>query len=220
MNKILVIEDDLGIQEYIKELLEENSYSVMAAGDGIKALELIKKSPFDLVVLDLGLPKITGEAVCREIRKKNPHIPIIILTGKDTTSDIVNGLNLGADDYITKPFVADILLARIKARLRSDKEVLLVADDLTLNTQTVEVTRDDKKINLSPHEFKLLQYLLSNKGRVLSREMILNRVWEYSYDVDTRVVDVYIGYLRKKIDYGFKKKLIQSVRGFGYVIKD
>lgn len=219
MNKILLIEDDLGIQEYIKDLLLENEYNVTSFSDGISALDFLKESFIDLVILDLGLPKLTGEAVCKDIRKKYPHLPIIILTAKDATTDIVNGLNLGADDYITKPFVAEILLARIKARLRVDENAILILDDLELNSQTIEVTRAGKKIPLSQHEFKLLQYLLNNKGRVLTREMILNRVWEYSYDVDTRVVDVYIGYLRKKIDVGFKKKLIQSVRGFGYMIK-
>ena len=220
MHKILVVEDDPGIQEYIQELLNENGYNVTSFSDGISALEYLKKSPVDLVILDLGLPKLAGEAVCRDIRKKYPHLPIIILTAKDTTTDIVNGLNLGADDYITKPFVADILLARLKARLRKDEEVILSADDLQLNTKTVEVIRAGKPIQLSPHEFKFLHYLLSNKGRVLTRDMILSRVWQYAYEVDTRVVDVYVGYLRKKIDSGFKKKLIQSVRGFGYVIKE
>ena len=129
-------------------------------------------------------------------------------------------MDLGADDYITKPFVADILVARIKARLREDEGTVLRIGDLELNTQTVEVKRGGKNISLSQHEFKLLQYLLSNKERVLTREMILNRVWEYSLDVDTRVVDVYIGYLRKKIDHGFNNQLIHSVRGFGYVIRE
>lgn len=220
INKILTVEDDQGLQEYIKELLLDNGYSVETASDGVNALNQLKKSQPDLMILDLGLPNLTGEAVTQEVRKKYPDLPIIILTAKDESSDIVRGLNLGADDYITKPFNADILLARIKARLRHSDEVTLTADDLTLNNKTFEVNRAGKVITLSPHEFKLLQYLLSNKGRVLTREMILNRVWLYSYEVDTRVVDVYVGYLRKKIDAEYEKKLIHSVRGFGYMIKE
>lgn len=219
MNKILIIEDDDGIREYIKELLTDNAYIVHTFPDGISALEFLKKTPADLVILDLGLPRIQGEAICRDIKKRYPQTPVIILTAKDTTSDIVNGLNIGGDDYVTKPFVAEVLLARVKARLRTDEEAVLSLEDLHVNTKKVEVTRSNKKIKLSPHEFKLLTYLLKNKDRVLTREMILNKVWQYSYDVDTRVVDVYIGYLRKKIDTGFKKKLIQSIRGFGYVVK-
>lgn len=220
VNKVLVVEDDQGIQEFLRELLLDNGFAAEVASDGVTALSLIKKSQPDLVLLDLGLPNLAGEAVCLEIRKKYPDLPIIILTAKDDVSDVVRGLNLGADDYITKPFVADELIARIKARLRNSDEVKLQIADLELNNKTFEVKRGGKSIQLSPHEFKLLQYLISNKGRVLTREMILNRVWLYSYEVDTRVVDVYIGYLRKKIDADFKKKLIHSVRGFGYMIKE
>lgn len=220
VNKILVVEDDPSIQEFLKEYLLDNGYAVETASDGVQALNSLKKSQPDLVLLDLGLPNVTGEAVCLEIRKKYPDLPVIILTAKDDVSDVVRGLNLGADDYITKPFVSEELLARIKARLRHGEDVKLQVADLELNNKTFEVKRAEKLIQLSPHEFKLLQYLISNKGRVLTREMILNRVWLYSYEVDTRVVDVYIGYLRKKIDSDFKKKLIHSVRGFGYMIKD
>lgn len=219
MNKIFIIEDDEGIREYIKELLTDNAYIVHAFADGITALEFLKKTPADLVILDLGLPRVQGEAICRDIKKRYPQTPVIILTAKDTTTDIVNGLNIGADDYVTKPFVGEVLLARIKARLRAEEEAVISIDDLQINTKKVEVTRANKKIKLSSHEFKLLTYLLKNKDRVLTREMILNKVWQYSYDIDTRVVDVYIGYLRKKIDSGFKRKLIQSIRGFGYVVK-
>jgi len=220
VNKILVVEDDQSIQDFLKEYLLDNGYAVETASDGVQALNSLKKSQPDLILLDLGLPNVTGEAICLEIRKKYPDLPIIILTAKDDVSDIIRGLNLGADDYMTKPFVSEELLARIKARLRHGEEVKLQVADLELNNKTFEVKREEKPIQLSPHEFKLLQYLISNKGRVLTREMILNRVWLYSYEVDTRVVDVYIGYLRKKIDNNFKKKLIHSVRGFGYMIKE
>jgi DNA-binding response OmpR family regulator len=142
---------------------------------------------------------------------------------KDTVADVVAGLNLGADDYVTKPFVADELLARISARLRnqnSAKDNKLKVDGLALDNKTFEVEREGKQIQLTPQEFKLLEYLMNNQGRILTREMILNRVWLYSPDIETRVVDVYMGYLRKKIDQDFEKKLLHSVRGFGYMIKE
>lgn len=218
--KVLVVEDEKDIQEYLKEMLLEAGFSVQTASDGIEALNIIKKSPPDLVVLDLGLPNISGEAVCSEIKKKNPDVPIIILTAKGTTSDIVHGLNLGADDYLAKPFEGDELLARIKARLRQISNSKLKVAELELDSTTLEVKRGSRKITLTPTEFKLLEYLMSNKGRVLSREMILNRIWLSSPDIETRVVDVYMGYLRKKIDLNSPKHLIHSIRGFGYVIKE
>lgn len=219
---ILVVEDDIGLQKYLKELLLDNGYSVRAAADGPQALNMISKLPPDLILLDLGLPNMTGEAVCLEVRKKYPDIRVIILTAKDGVSDIIQGLNLGADDYMTKPFVADELLARIQARLRHQDggDSALRVGDLELDTKTLEVKRGDQTIQLTPQEFKLLQYLMHNKGRILTREMILNRVWLYNPEIETRVVDVYMGYLRKKIDQGREKKLLHSVRGFGYMIKD
>lgn len=219
---ILVVEDDNGLQKYLKELLTEHGYNVHISADGVSALDYLKKAEPDLVVLDLGLPNVTGETVCLEIRKKYPELPVIILTARDTVSDIVRGLDLGADDYMTKPFNADEFLARIKTRLRksmNDSTTLRVAD-LELDTKTLEVKRGGKQLQLTPKEFQLLQYLMSNQGRVLTREMILNRIWLYSPDIETRVVDVYMGYLRKKVDGETEKKLINSVRGFGYTIKE
>ncbi|MBI4226374.1 response regulator transcription factor [Candidatus Roizmanbacteria bacterium] len=221
LKKILVIEDDVEMQNYLKEYLKEHDFYVKTAGTATVALQLFSKSEPDLVVLDLGLPDMSGEFLCSELRKKNPQLPIIILTARDTPRDIVKGLNLGADDYVAKPFNADELLARIKARLRKNEGGgTYIITDLELNSETLEVKRGHKPIKLTPQEFRLLEYLMNNKGRVLSRDMILNRLWLSSSDVDTRVVDVYIGYLRKKIDKGFRKKLIHSIRGFGYTIKD
>jgi len=219
---ILVAEDDLGLQKYLKELLKENDFFVQIASDGVQAINSVAKIKPDLLILDLGLPNMSGETVCIEVRKKNPDLPILILTAKDTSTDIVQGLNLGADDYMTKPFVADELLARINARLRgtSNNGGELQVGDLVLKTETFEVMRGKTPISLTPQEFKLLEYLMNNKGRILTREMILNRVWLYSPDIETRVVDVYMGYLRKKIDTGFDKKLLKSIRGFGYMIND
>jgi DNA-binding response OmpR family regulator len=222
MHTILIVEDDSGVQTYVKELLQENNYSVQIASDGVAALNSIQKLAPDLVLLDLGLPNMSGEAVCLEIRKKYPKLPVIIFTAKDSVSDVVQGLNLGADDYITKPFVPEELLARIQARLResgSNNNKLKIGD-LELDSETFEVKRGTKPVHLTPQEFRLLQYLMTNTGRVLTREMILNRVWLYSTDIETRVVDVYMGYLRKKIDKGQSKKLLHSVRGFGYMVKE
>jgi DNA-binding response OmpR family regulator len=222
MQSVLVVDDDISLQNYLKELLSENNYSVSTAADGTVALNMINKSKPDIVILDLGLPTIKGESVCIEIKKKYPDLPVIILTGTGKTNDLVNMLNLGADDYISKPFIAEEFLARIKARLKHtqapDGEITI--DNLVLNNKTYEVKRGDKNIILTPKEFKLLEYLMINKNQVLTREMILNRVWAFSANIETRIVDVCISSLRKKIDSGFKIKLIQSARGFGYTIKD
>lgn len=222
VNKILIVEDDSGLQKYLKELFLENQYSVVVAPDGSTALTSINKLPPDLVILDLGLPNMSGEAVLVEVRKKHPELPVLILTAKDSSSDIIQGLNLGADDYMVKPFIADELLARVKARLRKGGKIdsKLLVGDLELDRDSLEIKRGKDQIHLTPQEFKLLEYLMHNKGRILTRDMILNRVWLYSQDIETRVVDVYMGYLRKKVDEPFDKKLLHSVRGFGYMIKD
>lgn len=219
---ILVVEDDKDLRDVLQQTLNDQGYLVRLASDGTQALQMIQKVEPDLLLLDLGLPTVKGDTVCREVKKNYPEIPIIILTGRDTTADVVQGLNLGADDYITKPFEVEELVARIKARLRKNQtnEAKYTVGDLVLNTQTLEVKRGTVAINLTPQEFKILEYLMSNKGRVLTREMILSRLWRSNPDIETRVVDVYIGYLRKKIDEGHEKKIIQSVRGFGYKVSD
>ncbi|OGG05569.1 hypothetical protein A2872_00205 [Candidatus Gottesmanbacteria bacterium RIFCSPHIGHO2_01_FULL_42_12] len=220
--KIFLIDDDLDFQKYVKDLLGDNGYVVTTATQGSTAIRLLNKTLPDLVLLDLSLPDMEGESVCKEIRKDYPDIPIIILTAKNSTVDKVRGLNIGADDYVTKPIVPEELMARIKARLRpqNKNQGYLKVDNLELDPKKVEVRRDGKLIPLTPHEFKLLELLMNNKDIVLSREQILNRIWDYSMDVESRVVDVYMGYLRKKIDNGYKKPLIHSIRGFGYTIKD
>ena len=220
IQKILVVEDDTSLSEYLKDLLGEAGFAVETVADGVDALSSMKKGGASLVVLDLGLPKISGETVCTELKKKYPTVPIIILTAKSTTSDVINGLNLGADDYLAKPFDGNELIARIKARLRENPDTKIKIADLELDPATLEIKRGDRSISLTPTEFKLLEYLMNNKGRVLSREMILNRIWLTSPDIETRVVDVYMGYLRKKIDVGSHRPLIHSMRGFGYVIKE
>lgn len=219
---IIVIEDDKEIQHFLKDLLTREGFTVKAATTGVAGMKLVESGQADMVLLDLTLPDIQGESICLEIRKNHPKLPVIMLTAKDSIADKVKGLELGADDYITKPFVAEELLARIRARLRTttQQDTTLHISDLELDPKTVEVRRAGRDIALTPQEFKLLEYLMTNKGVVLTRDMILNRIWLYSPDVESRVVDVYMGYLRKKIDAGFEKKLLHSVRGFGYTIKD
>lgn len=218
--KILVVEDDKDLQEGLRTILLENNYTVESVSEGSKALRKVEESLPDLVVLDLGLPDISGETICTRLKKNFPELPVIILTARDTTEDIVHGLNIGADDYIPKPFKEEELVARIKARLRKGRDSLkLRVGNLELDSQKIQVKRGGKEVKLTQKEFLLLEYLMRNKGRILSREMILDRVWSYSPEVESRVVDVYIGYLRKKIDRPFEKKLLHSTRGFGYMIK-
>lgn len=219
---ILVVEDEKELQAYLKESLIDNGFLVQTAVDGVRALSMIKQSQPDMVLLDLGLPNMSGESVCLEIRRKYPQLKVIILSARNDTDDVVKGLNLGADDYVTKPFTLEVLMARINARLRSDasSQVVKKVGNLELNQETHEVKRDEKLIELSPTEFKLLEYLMVNTGKVVTREMILNKIWAASPDIETRSVDIYIGYLRKKIDKDYQNKLIQSIRGFGYILKE
>lgn len=218
---ILIAEDEDIIRGYVKDILAENGFMVHAASDGAQALSMIKKIVPDLVVLDLGLPKVSGEAVFAEIKKSFPKLPIIILSARNKPRDIVEGFNLGADDYVSKPFTGEELMARINARLKGTTiPSRLQIADLVLDQNTFEAKRGKKDLELTPTEFRLLEYLMNNKGRVLTREMILNKIWQSSPDIETRVVDVYVGYLRKKVDEGFDNKLIKSVRGFGYTVKE
>ena len=219
---VMVIEDEQDVRKFINNLLLDHGYSVVEASDGVKALDLIESRRPDLVILDLGLPKLSGESVMTEIRKKFPDMPVVILTAKDAVSDIVKGFNLGADDYITKPFKGEELIARAKARLKHLEHggTILKVGNLELNTKTFEVKRGEDRISLSHKEYELLQYLMINAGRVLTRDMILQRIWPTADYIEPRVVDVYIGYLRKKIDNNQNKQLINTVRGFGYVIRE
>jgi two-component system, OmpR family, copper resistance phosphate regulon response regulator CusR len=219
---ILTIEDDKKLQEYLKELLTEHGFSVKFLDTGTHTMETIEKINPDLVILDLGLPHLRGESVCKEIKEERPNLPVIILTGKDAITDKINAFELGADDYITKPFYSEELLLRIQARLRDKPQgrKTIEISDLKIDTESMEVTRNNEQINLTPQEYKLLETLAANKDKVQSREALLNRIWPNSFDIETRVVDVYISYLRKKVDKEFDMKLIHSVRGFGYVLKD
>lgn len=219
---ILIVEDESEIRQYITQLLREEGYIVSGVESGAEALKFLESRTPNLIILDLNLPDISGEGVCREIRKEHPMLPIIMLTARDGVTDKVNGFQAGADDYINKPFIPEELIARVKARLRrysSEEDSAIVVGDLSLDPRTMEVKRGSKTISLTPREFKLLHYLMTNVGIVLTRDMILSRIWMSSPDVETRVVDVYMGYLRKKIDASSTKKLIHSIRGFGYTLK-
>lgn len=218
---LLIIEDDKNLQEYLKELFVEEGFSVKSLDDGTKAIETIDKIEPDLVILDLGLPLVQGESVLIQIKKERPGLPILVLTGKNTPLDKINAFEIGADDYLTKPFISEELVLRVRARLKENKPEshLIKVEDLQIDTESMEVKRGTRKIELTPQEYKLLEHLMNNKGKVLSRETLLNRIWPNSFDIETRVVDVYISYLRKKIDKNSKRKLIQSVRGFGYSIR-
>jgi len=226
-DKILVIEDEKKIARIITMELEYEGYEVHAVHTGEKGLEKVLEGGWSLVLLDVMLPELSGLEVLRRIRNASVHVPVILLTARDSIPDKVAGLDLGANDYMTKPFQIEELLARIRASLRVSKmqwkqeqEKILQVDDLKVFVKSYSVKRADIEIELTPREFELLLYLIENKNIVLSREQILNHVWGYDFMADTNVVDVYIRYLRKKIDYQFNTQLIQTIRGVGYVIKD
>lgn len=221
--KILIIEDERQIVRFIELELKHEGYKVLIAYDGLRGLESARFEKPDLILLDLMLPGINGFEVCRKIREFS-SIPIIMLTAKDTTVDKVSGLDMGADDYITKPFEMDELLARIRAAFRSRMQVdnvkILKVNNLEMDLCHYAVKRSDQSIPLTKREYDLLEYLMKNKGLVLTRTQILDCVWGINYSGDANVVDVYIRYLRSKIDERFEPKLIHTVRGFGYVLED
>lgn len=217
---LLIVEDDKTLQNVLKDFLQTEGFLTETASTGSDALYKIDKSPPDMVLLDLGLPDIQGETVLEKVRDEHPELPVVILTAKSQPHEIAAGLNLGADDYLPKPFAVEELLARINARIKKNKnhEKHIKVADLTLDLTKMCAVRGDMEITLTKTEFQLLELLMNNKGRVLSRDLILNHVWGYSPDVESRVVDIYIGYLRRKIDDEFEPKLIQNKRGFGYMI--
>ena len=222
--RILLVEDDERISSFVKRGLEAENYLVDLAQDGQEGIQK-GMDPYDLIVLDLLLPVKNGHEVCQALRHEQVQTPILILTAKETLQDKLRVFDYGADDYLTKPFAFEELLARIKALLRrkpsyKESAAELKIRDLILNRDSREVRREGKAISLTRKEFDLLELLMSNPGKALSRVSILEQVWGYHYDTLTNVVDVYIGYLRKKIDDGAKQKLIQTVRDFGYKISD
>ncbi|MDP3804388.1 MAG: response regulator transcription factor [Candidatus Omnitrophota bacterium] len=220
--RILVIEDEKKIADFIRRGLKEEGYAVDAAYDGEQGQFLAKTNTYDLILLDLMLPRIDGLTLCGNLKKEGIAIPIIMLTAKDTVEDKVAGLDAGADDYITKPFVFEELLARVRAVLRkkgSKEATKLEVEGLKLDLITHRVTRQDKEIILTAKEYALLEYLMRNAGSIVTRTMISEHVWDIDFDTFTNVIDVYINYLRNKIDTGQKKKLIHTIRGRGYTLK-
>ncbi len=219
--RILVIEDEKKVASFIKKGLEEEHYAVDTAYDGETGLSMAGVNDYDLIVLDLMIPKIDGLEVLKRIRSSKNNVPILILTARNTAEDIVKGLDSGCDDYLTKPFNFMVLLARIRALLRREKiekEPFIKIADLILSPVTHKVTRRGIEIDLTSKEYALLEYFMRNPDRVLTRTMISEHVWDYHFDSLTNVIDVYVNYLRKKIDRDFEPKLINTIRGVGYIL--
>ncbi len=224
MANILLIEDELRIAEIIKRGLEEQSFTVTVANDGLKGKELVNEHQYDLIITDIILPKINGIDLCKAIRSTNPDIPIIMLTALGTTDDKVQGFDAGADDYLVKPFDLRELQVRIRALLKRkynfiSQGFILRYADIELNLNTKVVKRNEQEIALTPKELKLLEYMLKNPERVLSRAEIAENVWDTTFDTGTNFIDVYINYLRKKIDKEFPLKLIHTKQGQGFILK-
>lgn len=220
--RLLLVEDEQKVAAFIKKGLEEEFYAVEVAEDGAQGLEMALAYHYDLIILDLMLPRIDGIELCKTLRSKGLTCPILMLTALDAVNKKVEGLESGADDYLTKPFAFSELLARIKALLRrvSDRTDALYLEDLRMDLLSRRVFRGDREVVLSPKEFSILEYLLRNKGRVLSRSQIIENVWGYNFDTSTNIVDVHIKFLREKVDKESQKKLIHTVRGAGYILKE
>jgi two-component system, OmpR family, copper resistance phosphate regulon response regulator CusR len=223
--EILLIEDEVNVAGFIKKGLEENHFKVTLAYDGSTGIALLKNNPFDTIILDIILPQMNGWEICAMVRNQlKIKTPILMLSALDTTQNIVKGLNEGADDYLSKPFKLEELIARLHAINRRYKNYdahknQIQVLDLTIDLDTKEVFRNQQEIKLTAKEFKLLEYFVKNSHKVLSREQILDSVWGIGFDISTNVVDVYVNYLRNKIDKNFSPKLIHTVVGMGYILK-
>jgi heavy metal response regulator len=216
------VEDEKKVASFIKQGLEEEGYAVDVAPDGEKGLEMALDRVHDLIILDISLPKIDGLQVLKKLRQQRVSIPVLLLTVRAAIEDKVLGLDAGADDYLTKPFAFEELVARVRALMRRRAEAepaLLRVADLILDPARRVVSRGGEKIEMTAKEFALLEYLMRNPGRVLTRTQIIEHVWNYDFDTMTNIIDVYVNYLRKKIDSGRDPKLIHTVRGVGYVLK-
>jgi DNA-binding response OmpR family regulator len=224
--KILIVEDERKIADTLRFGLTEKGYFVEVAYDGTIGHRLFQSNKYNLIILDINLPGINGFELCRMIRASDPHIPVIMLTSLLTIEDKVEGYDSGADDYVVKPFAFKELLLKIRAILKRTMNQqlptgnMLKADDLEMNLDSMEVIRGEEKISLTAKEFQLLEYLLRNKNRVVSRSDIALNVWDIDFDTNTNVIDVYINYLRNKVDKHFGQKLIQTHVGMGYILKD
>jgi two-component system, OmpR family, response regulator len=222
--RILLVEDDLKIASFIVKGLRATGYAIDHTVDGEQGLHLALTEPYDTAIIDIMLPKLDGLSLIEKMRKEKVNTPVIILSAKDSIDDRVKGLQMGGDDYLTKPFAFSELLARVQALIRRaggiSEPTQLSAGDLSINLLTREVRRGGRKIELQPLEFSLLEYLVRNKGRIVSKTMIMEHVWNYNFDPQTNVVEVRISRLRDKIDRGVDQKLIHTVRGVGYVLKE
>ncbi|MDJ0618648.1 MAG: response regulator transcription factor [Calothrix sp. MO_192.B10] len=220
---ILLVEDEVKLARFVELELTCEGYQVTIAHDGLTGLTAARESHPDLLILDWMLPGMSGLEICRRLRSTGEQVPIILLTAKDEVSDRVAGLDAGADDYVVKPFSVEELLARVRANLRRTQETdadILVFEDLKLNRATREVYRGDRAIELTAKEFDLLEYLLTNPRQVITRDRILETVWGYDFMGDSNIIEVYIRYLRLKLEANNEKRLIQTVRGVGYVLRD
>ncbi|SES22007.1 DNA-binding response regulator, OmpR family, contains REC and winged-helix (wHTH) domain [Gracilibacillus ureilyticus] len=225
MTPVLIVEDEEKLARVLELELKYEGYETETALDGQRAFQLLESGTYQLVLLDIMLPGMSGLEVLRRFRKINQHTPVILLTARDEVHDKVSGLDLGANDYVTKPFQMEELLARVRVHLRTNiahnhTAELLTFDDLTIDTKSRDVKRGSETIELTPREYDLLTFLLKNKNQVFHREQLLDKVWGFDYVGDTNVVDVYIRYVRNKIDKPFQKTTIQTVRGIGYTVKD
>jgi two-component system OmpR family response regulator len=230
MQAILIIEDNVDTARYLELELQQEGYTVTVEMNGQSGLKRALEDNWDLILLDIMLPELNGMEILRRVRKEAPALPIIMVSARSETPDVVSGLDNGANDYIIKPFIIEELLARVRACLRTPQfgvkrndyisNEQLTVDGLTLNRKTREVIRENKHIELTMKEFDLLVFLIQNKPNVMTREQIILEVWGYAFVGDTNIVDVYIRYLRKKINYNFSVPLIQTIRGIGYCIRD
>jgi len=220
--RILIVEDEKSLADIIKKGLEEEDYAVDIAYNGEDGLFMAENEPSDLIILDIMLPIVDGMTILKRIRKAGVKTPVLMLTAKDTLTDKVSGLDSGADDYLTKPFLFEELLARMRALLRRSSEAktsVIEIGDLTIEMATHEVRRAGKNIDLSAKEYALLEYMAVNRNKVLTRTMFWEHLYDYNFDLDSNVIDVFIHRIRRKIDRGFERKLIHTLRGSGYVLK-
>ena len=221
--RILLVEDDVAIAQSLKEGLEDEAYAVDVVHDGDEGYRTATADDYDVIILDVMLPEMNGYEVCRALRKDGNQTPILMLTARDAERDIVEGLDMGADDYLAKPFSFEVLLARLRALLRRPNEKLeeiLRVGDLTLDPSLKKVTRASQEINLTAKEYAVLEYLIRNAGKVLSKEQIISHVWDFDADVLPNNVELFIMFLRRKIDKPFDSKLIHTVPGFGYKLEE
>jgi heavy metal response regulator len=222
MKNILLVEDEKKVSKFIKQGLEEEGFIVDAAFNGEEGFLKAQENNFNLIILDVMLPKMDGFEVLEKLRLNKIHTPVLMLTAKDSLTDKVTGLNLGADDYLTKPFAFEELLARIKSLLRRGeiKSTQMKVGDLELDTVRHKAKRNNIEIELTSREYALLEFFMRNKNKTVTRETISEKIWNINFDTGTNVIDVYVNHLRQKIDGNFDKKLIQTVRGAGYVMKE